>query len=179
MKEDLKICNNTFHFDIGTNERFNQAQDFIPSTFDRPGRIKPEQSMFPGPFPPSVTNFSVFGTNSGGAHGNTKSQSMQPISCGTGSPQNLGTKNSNNTLFPKPIDVVALLSGADQFSNRSQTTKSQPTGLPGPMQLFSNLSISEEGGRNIGEVNKSGVPNYTMTHQTDQDKVCFDDQNRF
>ena len=70
--------------------------------------------------------------------------------------QGLSSRNASQTLFPKPIDVVALLSGADQFGTRHQVPKQQSHGLPGPMQLFSALSISEGVGGN-GRLNRDAT----------------------
>ena len=71
-------------------------------------------------------------------------------------PQGLGSRNASQTLFPKPIDVVALLSGADHFGTQHQVPKQQSHGLPGPMQLFSALSISEGVGGN-GRLNRDAT----------------------
>ena len=126
---------------------------------------------FPGPFPPTVTNFSMLGPHSVGAHENMKSQPYQPISLGVSSTQNLSTRNTHHTTFPKPIDVVALLSGADQFSHRQKTSNLQSSGLPGPMQLFSKLSVSEDERNNAGIKDIPGISNTVMNPKLNQEKV--------
>ena len=143
----------------------------MQSTFASSAQSKTEPVVFPGPFPPTVTNYSLLGPHSGGVYGNEKRQAYQPISLGGSSSQNLGTRNSSNSLFPKPIDVVALLSGADQFSNRQQNSRQQQPGLPGPMQIFSNLSISEDGRRNIGVTDNSGTSNSMRNEPSNSNKV--------
>ena len=130
-----------------------------------------KQMTFPGPFPPTVTNFSMVGPHSVGAHENMKSQPYQPISLGVSSAQNLGTRSTNHTTFPKPIDVVALLSGADQFSQRQNISNKQHSGLPGPMQLFSNLLVSEDERKNSGSMNNPGISNTMIKPKLNQEKV--------
>ena len=134
-------------------------------TFTSSNQNNQEQVVFQGQLPPTVANFSLLGPHSAGIYGSEKSQQYQPTSLGRGSSQNLESRHTSSTLFPKPIDVVALLSGADQFSNRQQISRQQHSGLPGPLQLFSNLSISEDGRRNPG-----GSDNYPT------DKVQYIDK---
>ena len=105
------------------------------------------QFTFPAPHTESFTNAAVF-SDPIGPQGNLSNPLFQHSSLKTGISQSVGTGTVGPTLFPKPIDVVALLSGADQFSNPKESSKQKQIGLPGPMQLFSTLSISEDGHRN-------------------------------
>ena len=120
---------------------------------------------FPGPFPTSITNYSLLSNQINTRQAGTVQPSVQasfpahPVSS-----HSVTSRNTPQTLFPKPIDVVALLSGADQFSNQQDNDKQQSSRLPGPMQLFSTLSISEDGKGNLNPNRSSTLP-YTQTHQ--------------
>ena len=128
----------------------------MPPKFDPSLDSRAQQFTFPAPFPASMTNATIFSDYARGAQGDLRTpSSIQPVSLKTGISQSISTMNSTNTFFPKPIDVVALLSGADQFSTRSGATKQHHVGLPGPMQLFSTLSISDEARRTVNTSNRS------------------------
>ena len=91
--------------------------NFMPPKFEPSLDSRTQQFMFPSPFPTSITNASIFSDHARSTQGELRNtSSIQPMSLKSGIPQNRSTMNSTNTLFPKPIDVVALLSGADQFS---------------------------------------------------------------
>ena len=120
---------------------------------------------FPGPFPTSITNYSLLSNQINTRQAGTIQPSVQPsLPAQPVSSHGVTSRITPQTLFPKPIDVVALLSGADQFSNRQDTDKQQSSRLPGPMQLFSTLSISEDGKGNLNPNRSSDVP-YTKSHQ--------------
>ena len=136
----------------------------MPPKFELPLDSRTQQFTFPAPFPASLTNATIFSDYARGAKGDLRNtSSIQPVSLKSGISQSV---NSTNTLFPKPIDVVALLSGADQFSSRSGATKQHHLGLPGPMQLFSTLSISDDARRTVNTSTRlnSSIP-YTSTEQ--------------
>ena len=171
MKSQYQNSSDLSYFNIGETRPITQEPNFIKTSFEMPIHSQTEQMTFPGPFPPTVTNFSMVGPHSVGAHENMKSQPYQPISLGVSSTQNFGSRNTNHTTFPKPIDVVALLSGADQFSHRQKVSNPQHSGLPGPMQLFSNLSVSEDDRRNAGSKDNLGISNTIMSPKLNQEKV--------
>ena len=131
-----------------------------------------QQFTFPSPYSASVTNASLLSGYASGAQGDFNNPpTVQPVSIKSGVSQSMGARTSTNTFFPKPIDVVALLSGADQFSHRQKISNPQHSGLPGPMQLFSNLSVSEDERKNPGNKDNPGISNTMMNSKLNQEKV--------
>ena len=109
------------------------------------------------PAPSSISTTKLgFNSNPSAALNSMQNPALRPPPQQPLMPQGLSSRNASQTLFPKPIDVVALLSGADQFGTRHQVPKQQSHGLPGPMQLFSALSISEGVGGN-GKLNRDAT----------------------
>ena len=147
----------------------------MPTNFVPYVDSRSQQFTFPSPFSASVTNASLLSGYVSGTKGDFNNPAtVQPVSIKSGVSQSMGARNSTNTFFPKPIDVVALLSGADQFSGRSiETTKPQNVGLPGPMQLFSTLSISDEARKNPNTSVRlnSSIPYSPIEQGDEQNKV--------
>ena len=142
----------------------------MPQSFEPPIPSRAERFTFPAPFPTSTTNFSTM-SHHFGKQGGLRNLPPQSMSVGPNISQGGASRFTSQTLFPKPIDVVALLSGADQFSNRQDDVKQQSLGLPGPMQLFSTLSISEDGRGNVNTNRNSSDPFLTTSQEETNYKV--------